>query len=45
MMEEANKKITAKDILSLLRQKYFNSREWVVASEDHLHEFAPPHKH
>jgi hypothetical protein len=32
-MEEANKKITAKDILSLLRQKYLDSREWVVASE------------
>lgn len=32
-MEETNKKITAKDILSLLRQKYLNSREWVVASE------------
>ena len=32
-MEEANKKITAKDILALLRQKYLDSREWVVASE------------
>lgn len=32
-MEETTKKITAKDILSLLRQKYLDSREWVIASE------------
>ena len=29
----SEQKITAKDILSLLRQKYLDSREWVVASE------------
>lgn len=33
MMGEETKKVTAKDILSLLRQKYLDSREWVVASE------------
>lgn len=32
-MSNETKKITAKDILSLLRQKYLDSREWVVASE------------
>lgn len=32
-MGEGAKKITAKDILFLLRQKYLDSREWVVASE------------
>ena len=32
-MANQNEKITAKDILSLLRQKYLDSREWVVASE------------
>lgn len=29
----SSNKITAKEILSLLRQKYLDSREWVVASE------------
>ena len=32
-MANQQEKITAKDILSLLRQKYLDSREWVVASE------------
>ena len=32
-MASQQEKITAKDILSLLRQKYLDSREWVVASE------------
>lgn len=32
-MSNETKKITAKEILSLLRQKYLNTREWVVASE------------
>lgn len=32
-MTNQQDKITAKDILSLLRKKYLDSREWVVASE------------